>query len=150
MLVPVVPVVNDAADFLKTDGLMNVFAGIPAGKQASLNVMGIANQGMRYIGSSGSRTFHLRHVIELSESGELRPVTALAGIGGMKDLKKGLNAVINAEFPGKTVIFPNCENMPLKPIGHLEELIDDAAETLDAAGFYTMATEKKLLEKYEK
>ncbi len=150
MLVPVVPVVNDAADFLKTDGLMNVFAGIPAGKQASLNVMGIANQGMRYIGSSGSRTFHLRHVIELSESGELRPVTALAGIGGMKDLKKGLNAVINAEFPGKTVIFPNCEDMPLKPIGHLEELIDDAAETLDAAGFYTMATEKKLLEKYEK
>jgi L-sorbose 1-phosphate reductase len=149
MLVPVVPVVNDAADFLKEDGLMNVFAGIPAGKQASMNVKDIAHRGMRYIGSSGSRTYHLRHVIELSESGKLRPVTALAAIGGIKDLKKGLKAVINADFPGKTVIFPNCPEMPLKPIGKLDELIDEAADTLDAAGFYTMATEQKLLEKYE-
>jgi len=150
MLVPVVPVVNDAADYLKEDGLMNVFAGIPAGKQATLNVAAIANHGARYIGSSGSRTFHLRHTIDLAESGELRPVTALAGIGGMKDLKKGLIAVMNAEFPGKTVIFPNCIDMPLKQIGELGDLIDDAAATLDAAGFYTMETECKLIEKYEK
>ncbi|MHB9138656.1 MAG: MDR/zinc-dependent alcohol dehydrogenase-like family protein, partial [Victivallaceae bacterium] len=37
MLVPVIPVLNGSAKFLKDDGLMNIFAGIPAGKEGELN-----------------------------------------------------------------------------------------------------------------
>jgi threonine dehydrogenase-like Zn-dependent dehydrogenase len=148
MLVPVVPVLNGSAAHLKSDGLMNIFAGIPAGKEGALNVKGIANQGMRYIGSSGSRTWHLRHTLDLAESGSLQPVTALAAVGGMKDLKKGLDAVINAKFPGKTVIFPNCPDMPLTPIEEISDLADGVKESLSEDGFYTQGTENKLLDKY--
>ena len=148
MLVPVVPVLNQSATHLKKDGLMNIFAGIPAGKEGELNVKGIASCGQRFIGSSGSKTAHLRHTLQLAESGQLKPVTALAAIGGMRSLKEGLEAVINAKFPGKTVIFPNCENLPLTPVQEIAKLADGLEETFDDNGFYTAETEKKLMGNY--
>ncbi len=150
MLVPVVPVLSGAAEKLGKNGLMNIFAGIPAGKEAELNVKAIAAGGARYIGSSGSKTAHLRYTLQLAESGALQPVTALAAIGGMKSLKKGLQAVIDAEYPGKTVIFPNCPDMPLTAIDKISDLAPGIDATLDKNGFYTLDTEKKLFEKYSR
>ncbi|MCP4100067.1 MAG: alcohol dehydrogenase catalytic domain-containing protein [Lentisphaerae bacterium] len=148
MLVPVVPVLDGSAREMAEDALMNIFAGIPAGKEGALNVWGIASGGMRFIGSSGSKTAHLRHTLGLAETGALAPVIALAAVGGMKALKEGLNAVINAEFPGKTVIFPNCPDMPLTAINDISKLADGIEETLDNKGFYTLKTECKLLDQY--
>ena len=148
MLVPVVPVLNASAKTLGKNGLMNIFAGIPAGKEGEMNVKAIANNGVRYIGSSGSRTAHLRYTLELAESGKLQPVTALAAVGGMNSLKEGLQAVIDAKFPGKTVIFPNCPDMPLTPIEQIADLADGIEATLDNSGFYTLNTEKELFKKY--
>ena len=150
MLVPVIPVLNDDARYLKADGLMNIFAGIPAGKEGSLNVRMIAQHGVRYIGSSGSKTAHLRHTLEMVEKGELNPVSALAAVGGMKNLKNGLQAVIDAKFPGKTVIFPDCPDMPLTPTAALSTLDDGVAATLDKQGYYTKATETLLKRKFGK
>lgn len=149
MLVPVIPVLNDAAKYLKEDGLMNIFAGIPAGKEGLLNIRGVANKGQRFIGSSGSRTYHLRHTLELVESGKLDPSTALAAIGGMNDLKLGLDGVANAKFPGKTVIYPNCKELPLTPIEDIAELDSGIAEALDGKNTsFNLAAEKALLEKF--
>jgi len=148
MLVPVVPVLNGSAKTLGKDGLMNIFAGIPAGKEGEMNVKAIANNGVRYIGSSGSKTAHLRYTLDRAEAGDLQPVTALAAVGGMKSLKEGLQAVIDAKFPGKTVIFPNCPDMPLTPIDNISDLADGIDSTLDKSGFYTLDTEKELLKKY--
>lgn len=150
MLVPVIPVLNSSAKFLKKDGLMNIFAGIPAGKEGALNVKGIASGGMRFIGSSGSLTSHLRATLQLVEEGKLNPVTALAAIGGMKDLKKGLDAVVNAKFPGKTVIFPSCEDMPLTPVSDIPAMAPGLQETISKDGFYTQATEAKLFAIFSK
>ena len=148
MLVPVVPVLNGSAEALGKDGLMNIFAGIPAGKEGELNVRAIASGGVRYIGSSGSKTAHLRHTLQLAESGKLQPVTALAAVGGMKSLKEGLQAVIDAKYPGKTVIFPNCPDMPLTAIDDISSLANGIKDSLDKNGFYTLKTEEILLEKY--
>jgi hypothetical protein len=144
----VVPVLNGSAKMLGKDGLMNIFAGIPAGKEGEMNVRAIANNGVRYIGSSGSKTAHLRYTLERAESGNLQPVTALAAVGGMKSLKEGLQAVIDAKFPGKTVIFPNCPDMSLTPVGRISDLADGIEATLDSNGFYTLDTEKELFKKY--
>ncbi|MFZ2657625.1 MAG: alcohol dehydrogenase catalytic domain-containing protein [Victivallales bacterium] len=149
MLVPVVPVVNSSAPFLKKDGLMNIFAGIPAGKEGIMNVRKIAEEGARYIGSSGSLTAHLRHTLKLVEEKKLNPATALAAIGGMRDLKKGLEAVADAKFPGKTVIFPHCE-FPITTIERISDLSPDLARTLSKDGSYTVETEKVLFEKFGK
>jgi len=146
MLVPVIPVLNGSANHLKEDGLMNIFAGIPAGKEGLLNIKGIAGKGIRYIGSSGSLTAHLKHTLKLVEEKNLNPATALAAIGGMNELKNGLEAVANAKFPGKTVIFPNCENMPLTTMENIGNLSEKLKTTLDKDGFYTKKTEEKLFE----
>lgn len=150
MLVPVVPVLVHAANYLGKDGLMNIFAGIPAGVEGMLSVEGIVERNQRYIGSSGSKTEHLRHTLELAEKGELKPVTALAAIGGMKVLKQGLEAVIAAKFPGKTVIFPNAPDMPLTPVSQIGTLGGAVGKTLDSAGYYTLATETELKRLFEK
>ncbi|NOY74441.1 MAG: alcohol dehydrogenase catalytic domain-containing protein [Kiritimatiellaeota bacterium] len=148
MLVPVIPVLNDAAKLLKKDGLMNIFAGIPAGKEGLLNVAGIARDGHRYIGSSGSRTSDLRYTLSLVEKGELTPATALAAIGGMRSLKEGLDGVANARFPGKTVVFPHCENLPLTPVGRIGELDESVADSLRENTLYNLETEKALFAKF--
>lgn len=148
MLVPVPGVITGAMPALGKDGLMNIFAGIPAGKEALLDVGAIVRGGARYIGSSGSRTHHLRHTLEMVESGRLNPATALAAVGGMRALWDGLNAVAEARFPGKTVIFPQCENLPLTAIEKLDTVLPGATATLGGEGLYTLATEKALLARF--
>ncbi len=148
MLVPVIEVFESALPFMKKDCVMNIFAGIPAVKQGKISPEGIAEKGHRFIGSSGSRTADLRHTLELVESGRLNPATALAAVGGMNDLKKGLEAVANATYAGKTVIFPHCPNLPLTPIEKLDEVIPDAVKTFDNEGFYSKKTEEAILGKF--
>ncbi|OQA85571.1 MAG: Sorbitol dehydrogenase [Lentisphaerae bacterium ADurb.Bin242] len=148
MLVPVPALVSAYAKFLAEDGLMNIFAGIPAGKEGALPIAGIVEKGFRFIGSSGSKTEDLRHTIRMVEEGKLNPVSALAAIGGMNALKQGLDAVANARFPGKTVIFPNCEDMPLTAVDAISSLADGIEKTLAKDGTYTLETEKVLFDKY--
>ena len=52
MLVPVVPVLAHAANYLGEDGLMNIFAGIPAGVEGMFSIDGMVNRGCRYIAVS--------------------------------------------------------------------------------------------------
>ena len=150
MLVPVAPLVSAYAKFLGKDGLMNIFAGIPAGKEATLCTCAIAKGGARFIGSSGSKTQDLRNTIEFVQRGILKPVSALAAIGGMNVLKEGLEAVAAAKFPGKTVIFPNCPDMPLTGVNDIASLVPGLEKTFDADGNYSVETEKALLAKFEK
>ena len=67
----------------------------------------------------------------------------------MQDLKKGIEAVADAKFPGKTVIFPHCD-FPLTPIEKLSELSPELAKTLSKDGSYTMETEKMLFKMFGK
>lgn len=150
MLVPVIPVINNAVRFLKEDGLMNIFAGIPAGKEGFLNVGRICREGLRFIGSSGSSMADLRHTLKLVEDNKLSPVATLAAIGGMNELKKGLEAVANGKFPGKIVIFPQCKTVPLTPIEDIGKIIPGIESTLSGEGFYTQKTEEKLLSNFAK
>lgn len=144
MLVPVIPILNSAVSFLGEEGLMNIFAGIPAGNDAVLDVGAIVRRGVRYIGSSGSRTHHLRHTLHLVESGKINPASALAAVGGMRSLWEGINGVAEARFPGKTVIFPHCEDMPLTAVDDLPALAPGIGDTLTEDGFYTLETDREL------
>ena len=147
MLVPVPPLVTSAAPAMADDGLMNIFAGIPAGKEAALNVRDIANRGVRYVGSSGSRTHHLRHTLELTESGQLNTAPALAAVGGIRALWEGLDGVADARFPGKTVILPHCENMPLTAVEDLPGLLPGIEATMPD-GRYSLTTERVIMKTF--
>ena len=66
----------------------------------------------------------------------------------MRALWDGLDGVANARVAGKTVIFPQCENMPLTPVEELPALLPGTQKTL-VNGQYTQATETALLAKFE-
>lgn len=145
MLAPVVSALNSAIPYMKKNGLMNISSsGIPAGEEGLLNVKQIAENGVRFIGASGSLTAHLNHTLKLVEEKKLNPASMLAAIGGIHELKKGLEAVADAEFPGKTVIFPNLEKLPFMPLNRIDELSDKLKSTLSKDGFYTDETEAEL------
>jgi L-sorbose 1-phosphate reductase len=150
MLVPVPAVISDAVKYLAADGLMNIFAGIPAGKKAHFSLAGITQKGHRFIASSGSGMDDIRHTLEMTETGKLSPVYALAAIGGMNSLKEGVQGVIDARFPGKTVIYPHAVEMPLVAIEEVEQLCSGASATLNKDGVLTHETEKKIRAEWEK
>ncbi len=144
MLVPVSSVVSKYARLLGPNGLMNIFAGIPAGSNAKINVGGIVSSGHRYIGSSGSNMDDIRYTLQLTEEGKLSPVYALAAIGGMNSLKEGLEGLMQARFPGKTVIYPNALEMPLVPVEKAETICPGAGSTLIDNEILTKKTEEMI------
>ncbi len=148
MLVPVPALASSCAPFLREEGVMNIFAGIPAGREAELNIRRIVKDGVRYIGSSGSLTRHLKHTLKMVEEGALNPAASLAAVGGMNVLKKGLESLVEARFPGKTVIFPHCPELPLVPVEKLPRIIPGIESTFDSNGLYTLETEKMIFDKY--
>jgi len=150
VLVPQAGVVSHAAGFLNSGALVNMFAGIPAGEAAELSVRDIAERGVRYIGSSGSTFDDMADTLRAAADGEFQPVAALAAVGGMNALKRGLEAVATAGFCGKTAILPQCPDLPLTEVEKLGELDPALPGTLDRDGNYTRATEAMLLEKWGK
>lgn len=149
LLVPSAKCGSDAAAHLGRNGLMNVFAGIPAGDTGLVSIRDIVESGVRFTGSSGSNTDDMIDTVRAAAEGKFLSVSALGAIGGMKDLKKGLEHVAKGSFPGKTVIFPNCPDLPLTAMSDLSQISPDLPATLDPNGFYTKETEQLILKQYE-
>ncbi len=150
LLVPSVPAAEQAIPFLKADGLFNVFAGIPVGAPMSLPKAWIQKKKIRFTGSSGSSTADMIDTLKKTADGTLHPERAMAAIGGMNAAKEGLQAVSEGRFPGKTVIYPFCPDLPLTPLSRLKECSGEAAEHLTCEGFYTPEAERILMERFRK
>lgn len=149
MLVPVPAVVSEADALLADDGVMNVFAGIPAGNEASIDMGAIVSAGHRYIASSGSRMEDIRHTLAMTEARRLEPVYALGAIGGMRALKEGIVGVMQARFPGKTVIYPHAVDMPLTAVEDVERICPGAGALLEHGEVFTRAAEDALRARWE-
>lgn len=149
MLVPVPALIGVYSRFLGTDGLMNVFAGVPVGSMAPISLGAVASKGARYLGSSGSSMEDIGYTLRMTEEGKLSPIYALGAIGGMMSLKEGIEGVMTARYPGKTVIYPNAIDMPLVPIEHVDQAAEGASKTLLDGEVFTKATEEMLKAKWE-
>lgn len=148
ILVPRADTVAQAAEFLNTGALVNLFAGIPAGEAASLPIHDIATRQVRFTGSSGSTFDDMADTLRAAADGEFQPQCALAAIGGMEALKEGLEAVASGKFPGKTAILPGCANLPLTALSELAALDPELPDTFDENGYFTSATEAALIKKW--
>lgn len=144
VLVPSAAIVDQALPHLANNGLMNIFAGIPSGETSPITVSRIINDGIRFTGSSGSTTQDMRDSLAAASQHEFEPQSAMAAIAGFRALKEGLTAVAGAKFPGKVVLVPACEDMPLIPLEDRDHLPPQIRETLDDRGMVTMKTEQTL------
>ena len=101
VLAPVPALIAGAVPHLAEGGLMNIFAGVPRGTIATIDLSVTFMKGNRFVGSSGSRPQDMVDTLEYTETGELPTKNSLAAIGGIDALVDGVWAVKQAKFPGK-------------------------------------------------
>jgi threonine dehydrogenase-like Zn-dependent dehydrogenase len=137
-----------AAKAMAPDGMLVLFAGVPVGTRASLDLSPVFLHGAQYTGTSGSRIADQALVVQKSAAGELEPRRALAAVGGMEAAQDALRALVDGRFPGKIVIFPQLRGLPLTPLSALGRTHPDVAAALDRGGAWTTDAEALLFARH--
>jgi len=146
MLVPIPPVIADAAQWLAQDGVMNVFAGVARGTTVQIDLNDLAFRDVRIIGHSASHIDDMLTMLQKVEYGELSTNRSVAAIGSLSAAKEGMQALIDAKYPGKVVIYPNINELPLTAVSDLGKVLPKVAAKLKNMQTWTKEAEKALLE----
>jgi threonine dehydrogenase-like Zn-dependent dehydrogenase len=145
VLAPISPVISDAGNYLAQDGVMNVFAGVARGTQATLDLSGAYLKNTRVIGHSASWMSDFILVLDKTSTGELSPNRSVAAIGSLSAARDGLKAVKDATLAGKVVIYPNIKEMPLTPLTEFKDKFPSVYARLNELGEWTQVAEEEFL-----
>lgn len=145
VLVPAPRLISEAAAYLGPGGVLNIFAGVPKGTLAALDLTAVYQKNVRFVGSSGSTIRDLADTLAKTESQEIRPNASVAAIGGMKAVWEGIDHVKKGSFPGKIVIFPQIPDLGLIPLTELEKEWPTVAAKLEEGPTWTKEAEEELL-----
>ncbi|MCX7597857.1 MAG: alcohol dehydrogenase catalytic domain-containing protein, partial [Armatimonadetes bacterium] len=148
VLVPVPAIISDCARFLGRKGVLNIFAGVGRGTMATLDLSATALRYARFQGTSGSDIEDLEMTLRLTEAGELNTNMSVAAICGLDGAKAGLEAVMEARFPGKTVIYPQIKQLGLVGMDELSDALPQVAQELAPGGLWSRRAEEVLLRKF--
>ena len=142
-----VPSIEALDPVLANGAVVNLFAGLPRGTLARLDVNSIIRRGVRYIGSSGSTIADMLRVMAKAAEGRLSPDGSVAAVAGLCAVKEALQAVAEGAFPGKIVIYPQILDLPLTPLSELPARLPQVTQHLEDEGrTWTAAAERALLE----
>lgn len=145
IMAPSAALVEESAGWLGDDGLLNIFAGVPRGTMARLDLSKVYMAGQRWIGSSGSSLADLGYTLEKIQTRALRTESTVAAIAGLNAAKEGLQAVQDGSFPGKIVVWPQLPSLPLIPLPELAKHLPKVAAKLSPEGYWTKEAEDELL-----
>lgn len=148
VVIPSPEVIEKAFTLLARGGGLNIFAGVPVGTRAQLDVGRIPSDGVRLWGTSGSKISDLRRVSERVAAGQLASDRVVAAVGGIGCVARGLEAVRDAAFLGKTVIYPQCGELPLLTLEELADRHPEIGVRLEEGRYWTPAAEEALLALY--
>jgi threonine dehydrogenase-like Zn-dependent dehydrogenase len=146
--VPVAPLMAEGAEYLAPDGMLVLFAGVPNGTLAPLDVSDIYLNNMQFTGTSGSRLDDQQAVLDKAISGQLSPNRSVAAVGGIEAARDGVEAMMEGTYAGKVVIFPQISGLPLMSLEELAEKYPEIGEQLAPGYVWTPAAEQALIEKF--
>jgi threonine dehydrogenase-like Zn-dependent dehydrogenase len=130
---------------LLTDGgVLNLFAGIPKGQKAPLDLTPLASRHMRVVGSSGSTMDDIAECLRLVAEGALPARKVIGAIAGLNALPEALQAVQSHRYPGKVVVFPQLPDLPMIGLTELHERLPEVAAHLEAGRYWTRDAERAL------
>jgi L-sorbose 1-phosphate reductase len=144
VLAPMPAVISGAANYLAAKGVMNIFAGVARGTMVDLDLSDAYRKDVRVIGHSASTIADLRLMLDQAEKGQLSPNRSVAAVGSLGAARDGLQAVLDATFAGKIVIYPNIRDMPLTAVTDLQELPSVCAKLRDGRE-WTVEAEQEFL-----
>lgn len=146
--VPVAALMADAATLMAPDGMLVLFAGVPNGTLAPLNISDVYLHNAQFTGTSGSALDDQEAVIRKTLARELSPNRSVAAVGGIEAAQDGIRAMIDGRYPGKIVIFPQITGLPLMSIPELVAAYPDVAAKLGPGGTWSPAAEQALIERF--
>jgi D-arabinose 1-dehydrogenase-like Zn-dependent alcohol dehydrogenase len=146
MLAPIPSVISDAARWLAPKGVMNIFAGVPRGTTALLDLNDAIFNDVRVIGHSASSIEDMITMLNEVETGQLSTNRSVAAVGSLEAVKDGLQALMDATFPGKVVIFPNIKPLPLTSLKGLKSILPEVYSKLKNGKEWTKEAEQAFLE----
>jgi threonine dehydrogenase-like Zn-dependent dehydrogenase len=144
VLAPVASLISEAVPYLADEGLMNIFAGVPIGTIADLDLSGVYLRNVRIVGSSGSKLTDMRDTLDAVESGHLNTNASVAAIGGIDASWDGMLATKEGQFPGKIIIYPQV-HLPLTAVSDLKDVLPKVAAKLADGMFWNNDAEEELL-----
>ncbi len=145
VLAPIPPVISDAATWLASEGVMNVFAGVARGTMAPIDLSDVYLKDTRVVGHSASSIDDLRLMLHQAESGELSPNRSVAAIGSLNAAKDGMRSVQDTVYPGKVVIFPHIKDFPLTALPDLKDSLPSVYALLKDGREWTKEAEAEFL-----
>jgi NADPH:quinone reductase-like Zn-dependent oxidoreductase len=148
--VPSIEAIEQGFPLLAENGILNVFAGVARGTMANLPIWEVATKNVRIVGTSGSTLADMTRTRDLMESHRLETGASLAAIGGLNAFRDGLDAVKSGRFPGKTVIFPHIEDLPLTALTDLGSVRPSVYAKLKDGQTWTEEAEAELLKEADK
>ncbi len=144
VLAPIPGVISEASTHLTIQGVMNVFAGVARGTFAELDLNDALLRDTRVIGHSASSIEDMRLMLNQVERGELSTNRSVAAIGSLEAAKDGMQALMDASYPGKVVIFPHIKPLPLTSLPDLKEKLPQVYAKLKNGREWTKAAETEL------
>jgi len=148
--VPNANIMAESASFMKPDGMLVLFAGVPNGTLAPVDFSSVYLENAQYTGTSGLTIEDQTTVMENALQGNIAPAVCVAAIGGMKVAKLGIEAMMDSHYPGKILIFPQLEDLPLMGLDELAEKLPEVSKKLGAGNTWTVEAEKALFEAFIK
>ena len=145
VLAPVPPVIADAATYLAPKGVMNIFAGVPRGKLAKMEMSGTYLHQTRMIGHSASTIENMTFMLGQAETGRLSPNRSVAAIGSLEAAWDGLKATADTTYAGKIVIYPQIRPLPLTALEDLKDVLPTVYAKLRNGAEWTTEAEAELL-----
>ena len=145
VMVPVPVVISDAASHLAPRGVMNVFAGVARGTMADVDLSDVYLRDVRIIGHSASSIDDMRLMLNQVESGMLSPNRSVAAVGSLSATKEGLQAVRDATYPGKIVVYSHSRDIPVTPLAELEDRLPSVYAKLKDGREWTNEAEEEFL-----
>jgi len=146
VLAPIPAVISDASRWLAEKGVMNIFAGVARGVTASLDLNATIFRDVRVIGHSASSIEDMVTMLNEVETGNLSTNRSVAAVGSLEAVPDGLQALMDAEFPGKVVIYPHIEPLPLTGVQELKDVLPSVYAKLRNGREWTKEAEVELLE----
>jgi threonine dehydrogenase-like Zn-dependent dehydrogenase len=119
LMAPVPALVTQAVKDAAPKGIINIFAGIPADKNADIDLdLYIQNQ-LYFIGTSGSVLEDMKQVLAKVVSRQLDTNLSVAAVSGLDGAIEGIRAVEKNLLPGKILVYPSCKGLKLTPLTEL-------------------------------
>jgi threonine dehydrogenase-like Zn-dependent dehydrogenase len=140
-------VIVESTAYLAAGGVINLFAGLKRGVTAPIDAWLIYGpRQIRLIGHSGSALDDQAEIVNRAAAGHLAPERSMVALAGLKQLPQALQAMIDAVYPGKIVIFPAVLDFPLTALPDLKDVLPQVYGKLIDGRTWTAEAEAAFLE----